>query len=220
MRTKAVIFGTGSFAELAHYFLSHDSTYTVHAFCAGKDHIKQDTFCGLPLVPFETIEQEYPPEEVSMFIAVGYNKLNTLREKYYHLAKAKGYILLTYISSRASFFAREIGDNCFIFEDNTVQPFVKIGCNVVLWSGNHIGHHGTIEDHVFIASHVVVSGHCHVGSHTFIGVNATLRDGLTIGKRNIIGSGALIMKDTADDEVYSVARTRASTKKSFDIENI
>jgi len=220
MRTKAVIFGTGSFAELAHYFLTHDSTYIVHAFCADRDHIKHDTFCGLPLRPFETIEQDYPPEEYSMFIAVGYNRLNTLREKYYHLAKAKGYRLLTYISSRASFFASSIGDNCFIFEDNTVQPFVTIGSNVVLWSGNHIGHHGTIGDHVFIASHVVVSGHCHVGSHTFIGVNATLRDGLTIGRRNIIGSGALIMKDTEDDEVYRVARTKASNKKSFEIENI
>ena len=220
MKSKAVIFGTGSFAELAHYFLNHDSTYDVRAFCADRDRITQDSFCGLPLRPFETIEQEYPPQEHSMFIAIGYNKLNTLREKYYHLAKDKGYTLLSYISSRSSFFAKEIGDNCFIFEDNTVQPFVRIGNNVVLWSGNHIGHHSVIKDHVFIASHVVVSGHCTVGSHTFIGVNATLRDGLTIGNRNIIGSGALIMKNTEDDEVYSAQRTAASSKKSFDIEHI
>ena len=220
MKSKAVIFGTGSFAELAHYFLTHDSTCDVQAFCADRDRITQDSFCDLPLRPFETIEQEYPPGEHSMFIAIGYNKLNTLREKYYHLAKDKGYTLLSYVSSRSSFFAKEIGDNCFIFEDNTVQPFVHIGSNVVLWSGNHIGHHSVIKDHVFIASHVVVSGHCTVGNHTFIGVNATLRDGLTIGDRNIIGSGALIMKNTEDDAVYSARRTTVSSKKSFDIEHI
>ena len=53
-----------------------------------------------------------------------------------------------------------MGDNCFIFEDNTVQPFVTLGNNLVLWSGNHIGHHSTLRDHCFISSHVVISGFC------------------------------------------------------------
>ena len=55
---------------------------------------------------------------------------------------------------------RPPGDNCFILEDNTVQPFVTIGNNVTLWSGNHIGHDSVIEDDCFISSHVVVSGTC------------------------------------------------------------
>ena len=38
---------------------------------------------------------------------------------------------------------------------------VRIGNDVVLWSGNHIGHDSTIGDHCFIASHVVVSGNVH-----------------------------------------------------------
>ena len=48
-----------------------------------------------------------------------------------------------------------IGENTFIFEANVVQPGVTVGDNVVLWSGNHIGHDSVIEDHCFIASHAV-----------------------------------------------------------------
>ena len=65
-----------------------------------------------------------------------------------------------------------VGENSFILEANTLQPFVNIGNDVVLWSGNHIGHHSIISDHVFFTSHVVLSGNCVVGSNCFLGVNS------------------------------------------------
>lgn len=204
---KAIIFGTGSFAELAYYYLTKDSEYEVIAFTATLDSIKQDTFFNLPLKPFETIEQYYSANEYQMFIAIGYVQLNKVRERFYNEAKDKGYTLLTYISSKSSTFTEKIGDNCFIFEDNTVQPFVEIGNNVILWSGNHIGHHTKIKSHNFIASHAVISGHCVVKEYSFIGVNATIRDLITIERENIIGAGALILKNTKEKEVYVAKRT-------------
>jgi len=79
---------------------------------------------------------------------------------------------------------------------------VTIGNNVVLWSGNHLGHDCTIEDHCFITSHVVIAGYTRIGEYTFIGINATLRDDITIGKSNIIGAGCTILKSTGDNEVF------------------
>lgn len=96
----------------------------------------------------------------------------------------------------------KIGENCFILEDNTIQPFVTIGNNVTLWSGNHIGHHSVISDHCFIASHVVVSGGVEIGERSFIGVNATLRDHIKIGECCVIGAGAIILADAEAEGVY------------------
>ena len=210
---KAIIFGTGSFAELVHYFLSNDSVYEVVAFTVSKDQIEAPQFMELPLVAFEEIETSYSPYDYDMYIAVGYNKMNTVRERFYKEAKEKGYRLLTYVSSYASVFTEKIGDNCFIFEDNTIQPFVEIGNNVVLWSGNHVGHHSKIEDHVFIASHCVISGHCLIKSYTFIGVNATLRDGITIEKANVVGAATTLLKSTKQDDVFAAVRTKPFIKK-------
>jgi len=98
-------------------------------------------------------------------------------------------------------------------ENNVIQPYVKIGRDTILWSGNHIGHHTTIGNDCFIASHVVVSGSVVVGDETFIGVNATLRDNINIGKRNVIGASALILKDTAMTPFTSGSRRAYSKEK-------
>jgi sugar O-acyltransferase (sialic acid O-acetyltransferase NeuD family) len=152
-----------------------------------------------------------------MFVAVGYNDLNRTRASVYDEARIRGYELITYISSRCTCWAESIGDNCFIFEDNTIQPFVRIGNNVIMWSGNHIGHHAQIGDHCFVTSHVVVSGFVEVGRYSFLGVNATLRDSIKIGEACLIGAGALIMKSTKDKELYVPRRTEPDSRSTDDI---
>lgn len=116
--------------------------------------------------------------------------------------------MASYVSSRCSFLTDEpVGENCFILEDNTIQPFVRIGDNVTLWSGNHVGHDSVIEDHCFITAHVVISGNVVVGHHSFIGVNATLRDSVRVAPRTLIGAGAVINADTEESGVYVPARS-------------
>ena len=161
-RNKVIIFGTKDLAELAHYYLTNDSKYEVVAFTINKKYIKENTFHSLPVVPFEEIESYYPPSEFLFFAPMTGLKMNTLRKNIYEEGKLKGYKFISYISSKATLFDNKIGENCFILEDNTIQPFTEIGDNVILWSGNHIGHHSKIDNHVFFTSHVVLSGHCHV----------------------------------------------------------
>jgi sugar O-acyltransferase (sialic acid O-acetyltransferase NeuD family) len=200
---KVVVFGASDIARLAHYYFTRDSEHEVVAFTVDNQYRKEDSFMNLPLIDFEKMSQHYPPQEYAMFIAVSYNKMNKIRANKYYQAKEKGYTLVNYISSRCSFLTdHPIGDNCFILEDNTIQPFVTIGSNVTLWSGNHIGHDSSIADHCFISSHVVVSGHVSVGTYCFIGVNATLRNGIHIAPATLIGAGAVIMKDTVEGGVY------------------
>ena len=131
----------------------------------------------------------HPPSDYSMFVAIGFSRVNQARAEMYHQCKEAGYDLVSYVNSRATQWGEfTIGDNTFIFEDNVIQPFVRIGSNVVLWSGNHIGHDAQIGDHVFIASHAVVSGNVLIGDYCFVGVNATFRDGVKVAPRCVIGA--------------------------------
>src|SRR3989304_4179656 len=152
-----IIFGTGSFAEVAHFYLKNDSPYEVVAFTANKWLIKNEKLLDLPIIPFEEIELKFPPSKFEMFVAVGYMNMNKTRAKICKKAKEKGYKLITYVNSKVTKWGElDIGENCFIFENVVIQPFVKIGNDVIMWSGNHIGHHSKIGDHCFITSHVVV----------------------------------------------------------------
>ncbi len=200
---KVVIFGLGTFAQVAKVYLTCDSRYEVVAFTVDKAFIQDESAFGLPVVPFEDVEKAYPPQQYKMLVAVGYGEGNALRAAKYDEAKAKGYELVTYVNSRTAIWGEvEIGDNCFIFENQTIQPFVKIGNNVVIWSGNHIGHHSTIGDHCFISSHVVISGGATVGPYSFLGVNSSLRDGVNIARGSVIGMGAVVVKDTQENCTY------------------
>lgn len=217
--SRLVIFGAGDIARLAHYYFTRDSVHEVVAFTVDEKYRQGTTFQDLPLVPFEKVIETYSPEEYKMFVALSYAKMNKLRAEKYKQVKEKGYELVSYTSSRCSFLTdHPVGDNCFILEDNTIQPFVKIGNNVTLWSGNHIGHDAVIEDHCFLASHIVVSGYVRIRNNCFIGVNATLRNSITIAPETLIGAGAVIMKDTVEKGVYLPQRAELFKKPSDEIE--
>jgi len=216
---RVIIFGAGDIARLAHYYFSTDSEHQVAAFTVDRAYITSSEFLGLPVVAFEDVERLYPAREFKMFVALSYSKMNKVRADKYHKALELGYELVSYVSSRCSMLTQfPIGKNCFILEDNTIQPYVKIGENVTLWSGNHIGHDSVIEDHCFISSHVVVSGHCRIGAYSFLGVNATLRNSIRLAPETLLGAGAIIMSDTQEQGVYIPERARLFSKKSSEID--
>jgi len=208
---KLVLFGDKEYAEIAYEYFTHDSEYEVSAFVTEKSFLKNEQFCGLPVVPFEEITSSHPPAEFDMHIAIVYGKMNRIREKFFLAAKEKGYSLANYISSRAFVWRNvKMGENCFIFEDNTLQPFVELKNNIVIWSGNHIGHGSVIEDNCFISSHVVISGSCSVGHNSFVGVNATVGNHVKIGSNCWISPGAIITRNIADSSLVKGAKSEVS----------
>lgn len=221
MSKPLIIFGIGDIAEVAHFYFQNDSDRQLAAFTVDADFLSKSELLQLPVVPFENIAESHPPEDFDIFIAVSYTKLNTIRMEKYLAAKKLGYEFASYVSSSATILnGHQIGENCFILEDNTIQPFSKIGNNVTLWSGNHIGHHSTIHDHTFISSHVVISGGVTVGEQCFLGVNCTVRDHVTIGDRSVLGAGSLLLTDADPESVYMIKGTEKSRVPSTRLRKI
>ena len=216
--SKIVIFGNTLTAELALYYLQNDSEHEVAAFTVEEEFIEEPQFHGFPLVPFETVEQMYPPEEFKFFAPLTEKNMNQVRARVYEQGLEKGYSYISYISSHATVLTDKIGENCFILEDNTIQPYVTIGNNCVLWSGNHIGHHGTIGNHVFFTSHVVLSGRCEVGDYCFFGVNATIRDKSVLGEGTLVAMGANVTRQKTDP--WSIWKGNPAEKASLSSKDI
>ena len=217
---NVIIFGIADFASLAHFYLEHDSEHEVAAFCVSEDYLPEDrTFRGFPIEPFEEVADKYPPGDFHFFAPMSPRRMNRLRAVVFQKVKASGYECISYVSSKATVFPETpIGENCFILEDNTIQPFVSVGDNVVLWSGNHIGHHGEIKDHVMFSSHVVLSGHCAVESYSYFGVNATIRDGLAIAEGTFVAMGACLTKSTEAWSMYvGVPARRKGPSEDLDL---
>ena len=197
-----LIIGDGEFAEIAYEYFTHDAGRRVVAFAAERAYLTKSELFGLPVVAVEDVESRFGPETHDAFVAITYPQLNRVRTRLCAVTRAKGYTLASYVSSRAFVWRNVVlGDNCFVFENNVLQYSVRVGNNVVLWSGNHIGHRSVIEDNCFFSSHVVVSGYCTVGESSFLGVNATLGDRVTVGRDCVIGAGAVVLKNVPDRSV-------------------
>ena len=215
---KLVIVGDSLFAEIAHEYFTHDSPYNVVGFAVEREYRKRDELNGLPIVDFESVADRFPPDEHSVYVALVYTQLNRLRERLMGASKELGYSLASYISSQAFVWRNvEIGEHCFVFENNVVQPFVTLGNNVVLWSGNHIGHHSRIRDNCFISSHVVVSGSVDVGENSFLGVNSTLVNDISIGRDTWLGPNVTITRNVEPGSVYRCPRSELRDKTSYQL---
>lgn len=196
MKRELLIFGSGEIASLAKYYFEKDSEFRVVAFTVDDGFVESDTYEGKPLVPLSDAYHSFPSELYPMHVALSYSGLNRLRQQKYENMKRMGYKLVSYVCSKSMVWPDvRYGDNCFILENQTIQPTVTIGNNVVIWSGNHLGHGTVISDHVYIASHVVISGNCRIGERCFLGVNSTVKDFTTIEDECFIGMGASVVRD-------------------------
>lgn len=214
---KAIIYGSGSFAEYVSYVISHDSKYEISAFCVEREFlVLTKKLNGMPVIDFETVEQRYPPTEYQLFIAVGNNEV---RKRIFYKSKKKGYTLLSYISSKATFWDDlKYGENVFVGEASVIHPFVTIGDNSII-IGSKIGHHSTIGKHnllsgCFLAGSVSVSEGC------FIGLNSTVKQNILLRKNTIIGMNCVINSNTNNNEIYyQKGATRLSSLDAIQFQN-
>jgi acetyltransferase-like isoleucine patch superfamily enzyme len=199
---KVVHCGTVGVASVAHRFLSHDTDHEIVAFTADAAYIKEKSHRGLPVVPFEEVERSYPPDEFRMLTLLGYEDMNGLRERKFKESKAKGYTLESYIAS--DIFRVEpinVGENCFILDNQSISLDVQIGDNVVMWSSNHVGDMSVIEDHVWLSSQVAIAANVRIGKGAFLGIGATVANGVSVGARSFVGADVLLSGDLAEGAV-------------------
>ena len=198
---KIVIVGNSDFAK--HVYIQLSPYYDIVGFCVDAEYIKDDKFCGLPLVSTENIERIYPQSEYKLLVAIGYNKCNMIRENLFNRLKKIGYSFVSFIhSSSVVHPTAKIGDNCIIFENVTIQPLAIIEDNCIIWPSAVICHDSIIRQNCCIGSNATVNGYAEIKNNSFLGSSANIRDKITIGAYNIVGAGCTILGNTKDYSVY------------------
>lgn len=198
-----VIFGIGKIADVVYYHLKNSGNFNIVAFTVDKEYITSKEKFSVPIVEFEKIEKLYPPDKFYIFISVGYQNMNTLRENKYNKAKELGYKMISYISPNSDNISDiTIGDNSLVLGNCSIEPYSKIGNNTFIWSNSVIGHHSKIENNCFISGGVNIGGSSIIQDNCFIGLNATIGHEITVKKESFIGATAVVLKDTESKSVF------------------
>ncbi len=221
---KVILFGTTQFSDLLAHYISMEKLYEVAAYTVDRAYIQpqvkhmDSSLCtqhlGRPLVPWDAVDQFYPPEEYGLFICVGYNQMNRTRERIFLSAKAKGYEIMSYVHPTATILAEKVGEGTIVLEQALIGSFAKVGKGNVIWAQAHIAHHAIVGDFNFFAISTAVAGNIHIGSHCFFGANCTIKNNITIGDYSLVGAGCYVSHNTEPYSVQVPARSMTLEGKS------
>lgn len=205
---EVVVVGIGETAEMVYEYFTVDSPYKVVAFAAQGKYLEQcgkvnAEMFGLPIMAVEDLTKKYSPQHYKVFVAMASGRMNHDRADMYEFMCRAGYDLVSYVSSRA-FIGVDvtIGKNCLIMENCCIQRKVKIGNDVLIWSGSNIAHRSVVKDHVFFAPTVAVAGCSEIGEYTFLGVNSCVADRVKVAENCFLDGGVYISRDTKPYEFF------------------
>ena len=200
-----VIFGAGMAGEVAQVYIEAHSEHRIVGFTVDPEYATSATFHGLPLVPWDCLEQVFPPAQVQLLGPISYRRLNEFRRDRYLEGKSRGYQFASFIHPDCHIYTSHLGEHCFILGGNVIEPYAKIGNNVILWGGNYIAHHCVVGDHCFFSSHIGIAGATRIGERCFVGGRVGVTEGLTIGDGCLLSAGVMVTRDVPPGSVVARA---------------
>ncbi|MGC9402626.1 hypothetical protein ACP43V_09245 [Vibrio genomosp. F10 str. 9ZC157] len=205
---KLIIFGTGKIAEAVSFYFNRDSNFEICAYVCDSEFIQGKNFLGKRVIATEDVEAIYAASECSVFVAVGYQGMNSVRTEKVEYFKGLGYQLANYASPNVK-GEFSIGENSIVMDDAVIQPCVKIGSNVFIWGGAMIGHHAEIRDNCWVTGSCAIGGLVVLGNGSFVGLNATIANEVMIGKSTMIGAGTLCCRSINENSVLVAKETES-----------
>lgn len=214
---RAIIFGTGVFAEVLFFFLKQDGNMKIGGFTVDSKYRETDSYMGLPLVDFEMADEMFPPMEYGIYICMGYTGMNSVREQKFCEADKKGYEILSYRHRSAIVNAESMGRGNIIFENVTIGPFCEIGDGNVFYPCANIAHNTKMKSFNYYSLSAAVAGNVDIGSGCFFGNNCSIKDNVHIADKTLVGAGCYIGRNTEPYEVYVPSKSvKLAGKKSTD----
>jgi sugar O-acyltransferase (sialic acid O-acetyltransferase NeuD family) len=215
-----VIFGTGHSAKVAKIHIEAHSAHRIVGFTVDAPYVTADRFYDLPVVAWDCLEQVFPPDRVELLGPISYARMNEFRRDRYREGKARNYRFASFIHPSCLVSTDDIGEHSFILERTIVEPFVKIGDNVVIWGGCHIGHDAVIGDDCFLSGDVLLGARTQIGDRCFLSARAAVQGDRTVGEACLIGFGAVVRRNLAPGSVVSAAPNRITPAPSSRVKRL
>lgn len=144
--------------------------------------------------------QSVDPAEVDIFVAIGYQNMNSERARLTKEIRLRGYSLTKCISRDASVSDPGlVEDGCYVGPFSDIQVGARIQEGSFVWSSTVIGHGALIGSYSWVTSGVTVGGDAIVGARCFLGLNSSVSHNVVIGEANLVAAGTHASKSTPED---------------------
>jgi sugar O-acyltransferase (sialic acid O-acetyltransferase NeuD family) len=93
-----------------------------------------------------------------------------------------------YVSPHAT-----LGSGTIVMHGAIINAGAMVGANCIINSQALIEHEAQVADHCHISTAVAVNGCARIGTGTFVGSNSSIREGIVLGERCVIGMGQRVL---------------------------
>jgi len=147
----------------------------------------------LEIPVFDYYKVEFLNPDNQLIIAVGDNYMRKKLSK-----RWKGQYKTTIHPKAVVSSHTLIGEGTVVMASAIINSGAYIGNHVIINSGSLVEHDCIINNYVHISPMAALAGSVFVDEGAQIGINATIRQGIKIGKWAIVGAGAVVVKDVPD----------------------
>ena len=198
---KIVILGDTEFAEELYQVMIAEGKDVI-AFSVDKQYMKSDTFCRLPMLPFENIEDCIDMKNVEVVLALGYSQMNNIRKNKYEECKQRHFQIATFCSERAFIYTKSIGEGTIIMPSAYVGPSVEIGVCNVFRGKISIPHHNIVGDYNWFAAGCTLGGGAKIGNNCFLGLCTTVRNSISLANYTFTAANSYLHRNTVEGGAY------------------
>lgn len=202
---KLIIIGLSSTAEKVHAFVMQYGLFECLGFAVDRKYIVESQFKGLPVYAIEDLPDLFGKENIKLFVAIQWNRLNADRKSLYIRLKAEGFKFANLISPLAIVRGTICGDNCWIHDNTYIDVFSTIHSNTYVKISAFIADKCTIGDHSFIGARATIAGGVTIGEQNFIGLGAIVFDKVSIGDKCIVGAATIVKRNVPSNTLIKTS---------------
>ena len=202
---KLIIIGLSTNARHVYEFVKDYDLYDIVGFAVNRKYKTEDTFKNLPVYEIESLERYFNKDDVELFIALLWNRLNADRRDLFLSLTEEGWKMANLISPRASIRGELAGRNIWGHDYAVIQNDTLIHDNVAIMGQSLVGANCEIESHCFLGAKSTIGGGSTIGEQSFVGLNCTVFDNTQVGKKCILGACTAVKRNMPDYSLYKIS---------------
>jgi sugar O-acyltransferase (sialic acid O-acetyltransferase NeuD family) len=213
--SKIAIFGTGGFAREVLCLIYDVKGISPEALTKEVVFVSNDAHDPKEIYGFKVIpESEFDPSQYQATIGIGDGNVRkklsgVLKEKFPSIR----FPVLVHPSVVVSPWV-EIGEGGIICAGTILTCGIKIGKQVQFNLDCTVGHDCVIGDYVTTAPGVKISGNCELADFVYLGTNASLKQGVKISEKIVVGMAASVVGNLEVEGTYIGIPAKLLQRKS------